>query len=521
MTADRMAEAVAVLKALSSDGTVPRSDLPYDEVLAAPQRYLGPFSALPASLQLYLIRFYRTEEEVRTLASGPLSHSLICGGAVLSRILYRSEHLAARVQARTREPWKGRAGRVRRWLRRTARQSTHLPFILRRWLHRAGAWLRLHTGRPQLATVLRASGFDDRPLGAGYLDGLRQLPGCISVLKRPQAAVTYAQLVGLDFVRSGGIHWFLEANCNPVLMDARLALHTPGGDPWVNNMLRCVLTRGYRRLITYGYRPFPHGHGVALIEAGRRLGVDVKLIDDFFFRRHPGHERAWLMHNGASDAFVVRAKTFDVLFDRAVLSKQQTRQIIDQAPVDWAAAGVALPPLVCPGQQAPHYQPDSRFPNIVAKRDDLDRGAGVSFYKLPRVPAKADCDADYFEEYRVPDPCPFQIVRGQQRALPGGAQNAWKIRSYALLTPEGAEYLSSIKVISGVRVPDHLPDGRVARKNIYLATINEGGVYSAVTSDEEEVYRRIVTVVGGALLHWLRLKHGPDFNDHAGESLTR
>jgi len=315
----------------------------------------------------------------------------------------------------------------------------------------------------------------------------------------------------LDFVQSAGLCWFLEANCNPVLMDARLALHAPGADPWVNNLLRCVLSRGYRRLIVYGYRPFRHRHGQALMEGGRRLGVDVEIVDDVFFRRHPGHERAWLMRGGTRDALVLRAKAYDVLFDRAVLSKQRTRRIVEPARPDWAAVGVGIPALLTPGAPAPGYTPDACFPNIVGKRDDLDRGMGISFYKLPRVPELAACGVDYFEEYRVPDPCLYRIVRGQEMPLPNRAPVAWKIRSYVVLTPEGVEYLSSIKVISGLPAPQNLPDGQVARKSIYLATINEGGVYGDVTAEEDETFKRACGAIGDALLDWLKRKHAADF----------
>ena len=509
MSADpRTVDAVAALKNLGPDESVAHADLPYADVLATPHQHLGSFAALPASLQAFLRRFHREEEEIRTLAGGPLSAVLVRVGAVLSRALYAAERRVARIHARSGKPG-GTAERLRQWLRRTARQSTHLPFMARGWLHRVKARLHCLMGGRDLGAILRAQAFDDRRLGYDYLEGLQQLPGCISVLKRQQPSVTYAQLMGLDFVQSAGLCWFLEANCNPVLMDARMALHVPGADPWVNNLLRCVLTRGYRRLIIYGYRPFRHGHGRALMEAGRRLGVDVEIFDDVFFRRHPGHDRAWLLRTGISDAFVLRVKTFDVLFDRAILSKQQTRQIVEKASVDWNAVGVGLPSLLTPGESPPQYAADSRFPNIVGKRDDLDRGMGISFYKLPRVPELAEHGVDYFEEYRVPDPCPWRIVRGQQ--LPSPTHGAWKIRSYALLTPEGVEYLSSIKVISGLPIPDHLPDGKVARKSIYLATINEGGVYSAVTADEDETYGRVVEATGGVLLDWLKRKYAADF----------
>lgn len=512
MTSDNQAaDAVAELKALGPDGRLARSDLPYAEVLRRATDYLGPFESLPRNLQLHLIRLYREDEELRTLARGAVSYGLAYSGALLSRALYGAERLAARVESRTAAPWNGTAARARTLLRRTARQSARVPFLLRRWVRHFGALLRLRFGRCDLLTLLQADGFDPRPLGFEYLQGLQQIRGCESVLKRAHSQVTHSLLVGLDFVKSGGTYWFLEANWNPSLMDERLALYEPDRDPWVNNVLAAATARGFRRVVVYGYRPFSPGHAAALVAAGTRLGVRVEIVDDLFSRPHAAHARALWMENGAAhDAFVVRAKGYDVLFDRAILSKRQTRRIVETAGIDWPAAGAALPRLIPPGAEAANYRPDSRYPNIVAKRDGLDRGAGVSFYKLPQVPEALRREADYFEEYQVPDPCPCKIVRGEPVPLTDGTERAWKIRSFALLTPEGVDYLSSIKVISGLQVPPQLPDGKVARKNIYLVTVNEGGFYSAVSETEDAEFRRVSNALGGALLQWLQRKYSAD-----------
>jgi hypothetical protein len=218
------------------------------------------------------------------------------------------------------------------------------------------------------------------------------------------------------------------------------------------------------------------------------------------------------MENGTVDgALVVRAKGFGVLFDRALLSKRQTRRIVEGSEIDWRNAGVALPRLCPPGAEAPNYRPDSRYPNIVAKLDGLDRGAGVTFYKVPRVPQVLDGEVDYFEEYRIPDPCSFRVAEGRSLPLSDESGRAWKIRSYALLAPDNVEYLSSIKVISGRVAPAELADGKVDERNIYLATINEGGVYSACTADEEAACARAAQAIGQALLTWLKQKYAADF----------
>ena len=509
------AETVAALKSIRPDGRLGRPDLPYAEALRCPAEYLGPFESLPGNLQAYLVRLYGEDEEVRTLARGPLSQSLACSGALLSRALYGAERIAARVESRVPRPWSAGAARLRTLLRRTARQSAQLPFLLRCWLHHVGGRLRWWFGSCDLATLLRASGFDLRLLGFEYIEGLRQIRGCESVAKRAHTQVTYSLLLGLDFVKSGGVYWFLEANWNPSLMDERLSLYEPGQDPWVNNLLSCAVRRGFQRVVVYGYRPFSPRHAAALTIAGDRLGVQVEIVDDLFSSPHAHHQRALLMENGTvHGAFIVRAKGFDVLFDRAILSKQQTRRVVEQSHIDWAGVGVALPGLIAAGAAAPNYEPASRYPNIVAKVDGLDRGAGVSFYKLPQIPAALSREADYFEEYRVPDACPFKLVRGQRVPLTDGTERAWKVRSFALLAPEGVEYLSTIKVISGLPVTEQLPDGKVARKNIYLVTVNEGGFYSAVTADEDAEYRRVVNAVGGALLAWFKRKYSGNETVH-------
>jgi hypothetical protein len=516
---DRLASAAAALRALDGRRRVPAPDLPYAEVLNNARHYLGPFESLPVNLRADLIELCQGEEAVRTLSQGVLSRGLVYSGALLSRFLYGAERLAGRLRVRASPAWKTSIEMTRKFLRRTARQSTHMPAVTRRWLHRLSATVQLWMGRRELATILRSTGFDTRTLEYEYLEGLQQIRGCESVIKR--RGVTFTQLIGIDFIQSDGRFWFLEANYNPALMDARLALYEPDQDPWVKALINCARARGLQRIVVYGYRPFSPGHAEALIAGGRKAGVEVTVVDDLFSSRYSVHQRAWLMENGAvGEALVVRAKGFGVLFDRALLSKQQTRRIVEQSPIDWRTAGVALPRLLAPGGEAPNYRPDSRYPNIVAKVDGLDRGAGVTFYKLPRVPQAAHGEADYFEEYHHSDPCLVRLARGKSMLVPDAAGRPWKIRSYALLTPENVEYLSSIKVISGRAVPAQLPEGIVAERNIYLATINEGGGYSACTADEEDACKRAAQAIGEALLEWLRRKYAADFAVPATASAT-
>ncbi|MBI3785719.1 MAG: hypothetical protein HY270_20190 [Deltaproteobacteria bacterium] len=437
---------------------------------------------------------------MRTLADGGLSQALILLGLGISRPLYACERAAARLSL---------PARLRSRLRRSARQSARLPYVVRHSLHRIGAQVRRRLGSRNLNTLLRAEGFDSHTIAFDYLEGLSQQRGCETAIRRQRQ--TYSLLIGVDFVRSEGNLWFLEANYNPSLVDERLALYEEGNDPWVNRILDCAERRGHRRVVAYGYRPFSPGHATALIDGGRKRGVQVDVIDDLFSRPNAGHPRALLMANGADqEGFVLRAKGYDVLFDDAILSKQLTRRIVEQAPIDWPNVNIRLPRLLPAGQPVPNYVPSSRYPNIVAKIDELDRGAGVSFYKGPIAPPVRDTGADYCEEYRIPDPCCFKLVRGVREEIADESLRAWKIRSFALLTPEGVEYLASIKVISGLTVPEQLPDGPVVRKNIYLVTVNEGGFYSAVTPEEDAEYERGVQVIGNALLAWLRRKYSGD-----------
>jgi len=501
--------AVAALRSLTADGPLPQAGLPYSEVLQQARRHLGPFASLPDGLRRQLVHSYQDDEALRTLTDGWWSRRLIDCGGVVGRLFYGTERSIAKLMAPAPRTWHARIEALRRRLRRRARQSTHLPFRARRGLARVAARMRTRLGRPRLGTMLRAADFDLRRLGFDYLEELRQVPGCASVLR--QSRTTCTQLIGLDFIASGGVLWFLEGNGNPALMDARLALYPEGQDPWVAGIIDAATRRGFRRVLVYGYRPFSPGHAAALEAGGRAGGVDVSIVDDIFSVQHDAHPRAWLIDSRhAGGAFVVRAKTFDVLFDRALLSKRQTRSIVASRADVLQAAGVGLAHWLAPGEEVPQYQPASPYPTLVAKIDGLDRGAGVSFYKLRRFSDELAAHADYCEMYHVPDPCRFRVVRGRREELPDIGARAWKIRSYALLTPEGVEYLSSIKVISGRPVPDTLAEGPVAEKNIYLATINEGGVYSAVTDEEDRTYQRASEAVGSVLLEWLSRKYGAD-----------
>src|SRR5690349_8171435 len=111
-----LAEAIAVLKSLGSDGQIGRLDLPYAEVLDNPVEHLGPFRGLPSGLRTYLQRFYHEEEAAATLADGSLSHFLARAGALPSRTLCALERSLAHVESNP-------ARSLRRPLRRLARQS--------------------------------------------------------------------------------------------------------------------------------------------------------------------------------------------------------------------------------------------------------------------------------------------------------------------------------------------------------------------------------------------------------------
>ncbi len=508
MTRDsRVMEAAAALKAIAGDGRLRRADLPYAEVLRHPVEHLGAWCVLPPALRVALARFFCQEDEVRTLGRGMLSAALAAAGALFSRPLYRAERAAGHLESRASGWWKECAGRARILLRRWARQAARAPYLVRIWGHHVWAQLAVRCGSRDLSVILQAQRVDARPLGFEYLEGLPQLDGCEAVAHRDDLPATFAFFVGLDFVKSDGRYWFLEANWNPSLMDQRLGLYEPGQDPWVNRLIGSALARGYRRLVIYGYRPFPPGHGAALFAAGQRAGVAVEVVDDFFSSGYPRHQRALLMERDlARAALVVRAKAYDVLFDHALTWKWRTRQIVEPARAHWEPAGVALPRLIAPGSPAPGYRPEARYPNIVAKRDGLDRGAGVSFYKLPHAPTGLEQQIDFFEEYRVPDPCLLKVVRGQSLPI-SGPERTWKLRTFALLTPEGVDYLSSIKVVSGLTVPDRLADGEVRQKKIFVVTINEGGFYSAVTPAEDEEYAVPTKAICETLLTWLRCKH--------------
>lgn len=501
---DRAVQALRSVQSLA-DCCDPR--LPYARVLEDAAAYLGPFETLPAGLQDTLRELHRHDEELRTLATGATSAVLVAAGAVLSRSIFQVNQWLGRLAGIPGErgvPW---LAPVRRNLRTAGRQPSNWAHVGRRALHDLHHRLRLTIGANDMRTLIGASGVDVREIGYRYPQRLDYVPGCEAAYNDAARNTLYTLLLGLDFIESDKKLWFLEMNLNPALADKRLDLYA-GEDPLICGLLAFAQESGYRRVVAYGHRPFSVAHGRKLQHEGARRGMAVEIVDDYFWPSSDGHRRALVMEpDRLRDSMVIRVRYLDTVSDLAILSKQRTLELVGRhnAVAD-AAHRIPVPPGVAFGADAPHYRSDSRWPNVVGKVDELDRGMGVFFYKTPNVPLELRAKLDYVETYKIPDPLEYRIYRGQRESLAGG-QRASKLRCYVLVTPFGTRYLSSIRVMSPMEVPSTLPDGLVERKQIYLATVQEGAFYGAVDGPDDTACCEMATRVGEVLRRWLNEKY--------------
>ncbi len=495
--------AAAVLRRVSSVEDQCDPQLPFDTVLREPTRYLGPFDKLPAELRDSLRKLHRADEEVRTLAAGTTSAALAGVAAVLSRPVFRVNQWVGTLAVSLGPTGEARLAPVRRTLRTIGRQPIKWTYNGRRALHRMACRLRHALGANDLGTILETRRFDVGELGHDYLCGLDYVRGCEAVFQDAVRNTLYTLLLGVDFIQSDGQYWFLEINWNPTLVDERMDLYE-GEDPFMEGVLSFVQASGYRRMMVYGHRPFPVIHGRVLQAEGRRRGIAVEVVDDYFSARSDGHRRSLLMEPARlADTFVLRARGFDSVSDRAILSKQRSLEVMRQHNATTGVKDTVLLPKRVPfGAAASSYQADSRWPNIVGKIDMWDRGVGVFFYKTPSVPLDLKTKLDYVEEYKVPDPVAYRLCRGKREPIQGG-HRASKLRCFVLISPFATTYLSSIRVVSGLEVPPTLSDGLVQRKQIYLATVNEGGFYSAVDGQDDVLCRTMASRVGEVVRHWL------------------
>jgi hypothetical protein len=502
-----LARAAAALRRVASARDPVAPELPYAELLRDPGRWLGPFDALPVGLQDALRALHREDEAQRTLAAGALSTLLAGAGAAGSRPLLTLSRWLARASAPLGPRWRRRVQPVRRTLRTLARQPIQWAYRERRALHQRACRVRGALGAADLRTVLGAQGVDFDRLAHGYLHGLAPLPECRAIGSDRPRHTLYTLLLGVDFVKSGGEYWFLEANVNPTLSDARFALYDDG-DPFVDGIFAFTDAHGYRRLAIYGFRPFPLAHARAFEAAGRRRGIAVEVVDDLFSARFDRHRRARVMEPARlADTLVIRARHFDTTSDRMIFLKQRTLEIVERAGANGAApVPIPVPRRFAFGAEAPAYDAASPWPNLVGKIETLDRGVGVFFYKLPRIAAELAQTVDFIEEYKVPDPVEYRLCRGKRERLQLG-RRASKFRSFLLLWPGGVEYLSSIHVVSGLDAPTELPPGPVRDNQIYLATITQGGFYSAVDEHEDAQCRRMASAVGEIVRQWLLKKY--------------
>jgi hypothetical protein len=314
-----------------------------------------------------------SERQARAAGSGEgltdaeaLDVSLVRRLRFAAAALCLSEKLAARLRLR-------RFGTPGRWIQP--------PLVLEKLLSIGFDLIecvRLRRRLPRIGTARRAV-VDTRAV-------LPQPPRFPGYWSDPGIGSLVGLQLGVDLIRHDGHYYLLELNLDAALRPARRLLY-PGLDPIVSGLCELAHSRGFERLWAY-VRSWPPGYPEEFERAGRELGLEVVAASSPYYApdtAHPWVEIptplppktlvAQFSDRRSALAYYVQNKLSSAIWMPELLAKRGHDDGLLRHPETWQR--LTVPPLGA----------DPRFPNLVVKLGDFDRG---EYVRLLRVRDEAE-----------------------------------------------------------------------------------------------------------------------------------
>jgi hypothetical protein len=459
-----------------------------------PEQHLGPFDMLPQATQRAIVRAIEAND-CREMAG----HELGDWHIAITQLLHRLWH------------------NLPRGMRLARRLATVAATVLQNGPARGGYKLYRwqlglrgkYAARPTLAALLEAAGINLKQLAVCYARGISQPEIYRGLWHDPVQHNTVGVVLGIDLLPSADGYWFIESNLDCALRLERTALYDQ--DPFISRLLDFASTQGYRHLVILAgnssridalmTKQYEDG------AAARKL--KLTLIEDAFLP-YSDQARSFSIPAFQHDkTLVVRIKYYHTSLDYVLQHKWASNYALKKYKAFSAEPLLLLPPV--------GHEPllgtcslDEPFPNLVYKFPERDSGAGVLFFKATS-PAHAQSlltearllfrpkdlggrlfalQEDHHGLYQ-PYICPRLLDR----------RRLYIVRSHILITPNGMQFLSAHRVVSGSTIPEHLPIGVVQDPRPYLVNYSLGAKYERVPSAEEEEVKA-ATFAAAKGLYW-------------------
>jgi hypothetical protein len=458
-----------------------------------PEQHLGPFDTLSQATQRAIVRAIEANDRW-AMAGYTMGNWYVA----TTRLLHKLRH------------------NLPRGMRPVSRLATVAALVFQNGpargsyeLYRWQLGLRgKYAARPALAAFLEAAGINPKQLAVCYARGIRQPETYCGLWHDPARHNTVGVVLGIDLLPSADGYWFVESNLDCALRLERTALYDQ--DPFVSHLLDFASTQGYRHLV---------------ILAGNSSRIDISMAKQYEDGAAARKlkltliENAWLPYSDQARGFgippfqhdktlVVRIKYYHTSLDYLLQHKWASHHALKKYKAFSAEPMLLLPPV--------GHEPllgngsiDEPFPNLVYKFPERDSGSGVIFFKATS-PAHARsllAEAKLFFHpkdlrgwlYALQEDH-YGLYQPYIRPLVLDGRRLYIVRSHILLTPNGMQFLSAHRVVSGCAIPEHLPIGVVKDPQPYLVNYSLGAKYELVPPTEEEEIKAATFAVAKGLL---------------------
>lgn len=368
---------------------------------------------------------------------------------------------------------------------------------------RAGRWLAC-VGQARQAIDSVAAPIPQHPRYRGYWHD-------------PSRNAMVGMVLGLDLIQSSGRYYLLEMNLDAGLLPGRRALYAERIDPLITEIVAFAKGHGFRRVVAYA-RQWSAEQAAEFIGAGRAAGVEVTPAC-FSFVSSPGAEPLAALPDVLEQdtlylVFSSRHSPLDYyIHDKLCFARWF------EAGVRASGDGLARFIPTYTRLTIPPLHPDSRWPNLVVKLADFDKG---QYVLMARVRDEAEARAALGQDRPVALPRAFRMSpmmrlgnflthRGHviyQPFIPpdiDGDGQIGRLRLMLLVSPLGSRFLSVHAAVSSP--PDTpLAFGTATRDTTLLFTGLSGTPRKRVEPRTKEEAAAAAAEIGRIIDHAVRAK---------------
>lgn len=456
-------------------------------------KYFGPFESLPLGVKHAIVRAITDDDRWRMagheLGDWHFEIIQILQTLYWKLVQYKLDHLISFIHLLADIVHRGP-----RWM---------LHAMYRRQL----SWQGKYYTRPTLKAVLNIAGIEPWNFAVCYARDIPQPMAYRGFWHDPPHHNTVGVVLGIDLIPTPEGYWYVESNLNCGLRFERTALYSC--DPFVLNLLEFTKAQGYRHLVVMAgnLQRVDKLMAKQYEEGALARGIKLSIIEDAYLPNSKYAQSFGIPTFYNDSTLVVRIKFYptnlDYLFNHKWAS-MRALEIYKQHSSDPAL----LLPTTSTEPVLGEVDSQDPFPNLVYKFPEMDCGESVIFLKVtsPEHARKILEEAICLNRRRRPWNRYLALIKEQKGLYQSYIQSSlspdrqlYIVRAHVLITPIGIKFLSAHHVVSGRRVPEHLPLGVVHEPLAFIVNHSVGSKLEIVPPKEEPAVKTAALAVARGL----------------------